>query len=194
MKAKSALLRLPASLHRALVKEAEAAGLSFNQFCTKLLTSAVLSRRNQGEPLWLKPVLDLYRDEGLLGVVLFGSAARGQAREDSDIDLLLVFPSGMMIQRALYRRFEAMSLESAQLRKISIHCLPLPSGLTADGETFDFSSLWLEVGMEGQILWSGTPLLARALDQIRKAIAGGMYRRKTIHGQGYWLKESVKTT
>src|SRR3972149_4870243 len=86
------VLRLPVKLHDALRRRASALDLSLNQLCLRALwESGGAGRPAAGErgPLWRRSARRALGGE-LLGAVLFGSEARGEARTGSDIHLLPV--------------------------------------------------------------------------------------------------------
>jgi predicted nucleotidyltransferase len=123
--------------------------------------------------------------EKLLGVVLFGSAARGDSMSDSDIDLLMVLDSDFRINRSLYsewdRIWEFRDFDSGG-RQISPHFLRLPV------EIADAGGLWYEVAIEGIVLWERHLLVSRFLQKIRRAIAAKRIERIEQQGYSYWVK------
>ena len=81
---------------------------------------------------------------GAKRVILFGSRARGDAREDSDVDLLLVLPDGadwMQAGLAAYRTVPAT---------VAFDILTLPESVFERGETL-FARI---VALEGQVLYA----------------------------------------
>jgi hypothetical protein len=52
-----------------------------------------------------------------------------------------------------------------------------------------FSSLWLEVAMEGDILFDPAGKLKTILRKIREDVAAGRYIRKISHGHPYWVHQ-----
>jgi len=116
----------------------------------------------------------------ILGVVLFGSQATGDAHQDSDIDLLLVLKSTLEIERDLYRIWDANFKE---LNKISPQFSHFPEAPEKA------SSLWLEVALHGIVLWEQNFTVNHALQELRRYIYDNKLERKTAHGQGYWLKK-----
>ena len=69
------------------------AGLSLNALCVRTLQGFLQPLLSQdralggSEPPWMQNVRKLY-GESVRGIVLFGSVARGESRDDSDVDLL----------------------------------------------------------------------------------------------------------
>lgn len=167
------VLRIPPPLHQQLSQQARARGLSLNALCTQLLESSLPT-----PPPEVARVRSLFDSQGLLGVVLFGSQARGTAHENSDTDLFLIFEPGTRIDRALYRQWQDDA--------VSIHASAL---LSADEAP---TSLWLEVAWEGRLLWARDARMTQCLARLRALIATGHYTRKSAHGQGYWIQKGAK--
>ena len=79
--------------------------------------------------LIVQRIMDVFHP---LRIILFGSAARGEAGQDSDIDLLVVMPDGTPRLRFLARGLFSLSLWRPTSRKISCATLiRLPTGLGA---------------------------------------------------------------
>jgi predicted nucleotidyltransferase len=118
-----------------------------------------------------------------LALVLFGSFARGEEADGSDIDLLVVFASGTAITRRFYRRFDGIVDEARFDRRISLHLVALPEGPDECG------SLWLEVATDGVVLFEEEPDVSRLLHTIGESVASGDVRRALVHGHPYWVRE-----
>jgi len=122
----------------------------------------------------------------LVGLLLFGSAARGEATEGSDIDLLLVLRPEVRIERGLYRIWEEFCREShgnQDLARISPHFVRLPSSVESAG------GLWYEAAIDGIALWERGLQVSRFLGAVRKAMGQGEIRRMMLHGSPYWVKK-----
>lgn len=175
------VLRLPVKLHAALRRRAEAEGLSLNRLCVLALSAYVQpAAPAAGAPLeppwlaWLRQELH----EDLLGAVLFGSEARGEARRDSDIDLLLIVDSKLPLTRGLYALWD----ERSPGGRHSPHFVHLPPAAAAAG------SIWLEASVDGILLYDRDGRVSRFLGLLRRAIASGRLKRKTAYGHPYWVK------
>ena len=106
------LLRLPADLHRTLVKAAVGAGLSFNEFCLRRL-------RVPSDAHGLSAVRSLVVSRAravigdrLVGVLVLGSWARGEASAASDVDVLIAIDATTALTRDLYRAWDAGAMSS----------------------------------------------------------------------------------
>jgi len=173
------LLRLPAALHRRLVREAAARGQSFNEFCISRLSAPAPG----GEALALRTlVVDRARTvfgDRLAGAVLLGSWARGEAAVASDIDVLLLLDPVLPLTRDLYRAWDRAPL-SWKGRAVDVHFahLPAPGALP--------TTVWCEAGIDGQVWYDRDGDIARHLADVRRAIADGVVVRAVAHGQPYW--------
>jgi hypothetical protein len=176
------VLRLPVRLHASLRRQAEAEGLSLNQLCLRALADYLAAGRQlasvtPGEPQWLRAARRVL-DGDFLGAVLFGSEARGDARADSDVDLLLVAGPSVRLSRRLYSLWD----EQPGHEKHSPHFVQLPA------TPADAGSLWLEAAVDGVVLHDPEGRIGRFLGQLRRAIASGRLRREAAYGHPYWVR------
>jgi predicted nucleotidyltransferase len=173
------LLRLPASLHRMLAKAASGEGLSFNEFCVRRLrapahpddTSAVRS-------LVIDRARSIFGDR-LLGVVVLGSWARGEAAADSDIDVLVVISPDLPLTREMYRSWDRAPLLH-EGRAIDAHFVH-PSAKGASP-----TAVWCEAAVDGLVWFDRDGTVTSRLAEVRRAIAEGRVVRGSAHGQPYW--------
>jgi len=176
------VLRLDPKLHASLQLGANRKGLSLNQFCVERLLGGGDLRGN--EPFQTELIRALYRatqihPNDLEGLILFGSWARGEQREGSDIDLLVVLREGVSIKRDLYRQWE----------KVEENTSVEPSIVALPSLDQPFSGLWAEVALDGIILFECSQKIRHYLYKARQAIANGSLRRERAHGQNYWVHE-----
>lgn len=173
------LLRLPADLHSTLVKAASEAGLSFNELCVRRLRapsdahglSAVRS-------LVVSHARAVFGDR-LVGVLVLGSWARGEAAAASDIDVLIVIDSKTALTRDLYRVWDADQL-SFEGRAIDAHFThPSPAGAVP-------TAVWCEASVDGIVWYDRDGAMTTRLGEVRRAIANGHVVRAFAHGQPYW--------
>jgi len=120
--------------------------------------------------------------DSLEGVVLFGSTARGEARGDSDVDLLIVLSAVSTLRRDLYRQWDAQFGDATPA--LSPQFVRLPSGAEGAG------GIWYEAAIDGVVLWDKAGAVAGRLRDLRKAIAEGRMRRRYLHGHPYWVREA----
>src|SRR5665647_1443966 len=84
------LLRINPGLHALLRASARDLGLSLNDYCARKLTLPVDAAALADDgPAVVQRAVDLYGSH-LAGVAVFGSWARGEAADGSDVDLLVV--------------------------------------------------------------------------------------------------------
>ena len=173
------LLRLPVDLHRTLVKAAADLDLSFNEFCVRRLKSPSDA---QGLSVVRSLVVSRARaafGDQLLGVLVLGSWARGEAAATSDIDVLIVIDSRTTLTRDLYRAWDREPL-SFDGRTIDAH-FAHPSAAGAAP-----TAVWCEAAVDGVVWYDRDGAIAIRLGEVRRAIAEGRVVRAFAHGQPYW--------
>lgn len=174
------LLRIPPGLHEALRRAAQDAGLSLNEYCARKL--AAPARAVQGPAVDVVTRAAEQFGEDLVGVLVFGSWARGEATDTSDVDILIVVDPRVRVVRSLYRPWdeagEALTWNGCRLE---IHLVNLPDTAEPPG------SLWAEAALEGIVLYDRGFELARCLMAFRQGIAAGVVRRRSVQGQPYWV-------
>jgi len=119
----------------------------------------------------------------LWGVVLFGSAARGEARDASDLDLLVVadgLPDRFGQRIGLLRDLVPASLRG----KVSFI-----ARTRAEFET-EFPAYYLDIGLDGIILFDRDGYLGARLARIRELIrAAGLSRHRGDQGFSWrWVQ------
>ncbi len=188
------VIRIPGTLHARLKREAMSAGQSLNQVCIARLQgnepplagfSTKSATAYPAAPDFLDAVIHRWAEE-LIGVILFGSAARGDATEDSDVDLLLVMRPEVKISRCLYRQWEdfcGKHSDAQESVRISPHFVSLPGSVQKAG------GLWYETAIEGIVLWESDRRVSRFLASVRAAMGHGKIIRRMAHGSPYWIKE-----
>lgn len=172
------LLRLPAPLHRALSQSAAAEGLSFNEFCVRRLGAPA---HPEDSSLVRTIVIERAREvfgDRLLGVLVVGSWARGEAAAESDIDVLVVVEPATPLTRDLYRTWDERPL-AFEGRAVDAHFLH-PSDHGAP------TAVWCEAAVDGVIWYDREGRVASRLAEVRRAIADGRVVRGIVHGQPYW--------
>jgi predicted nucleotidyltransferase len=177
------VLRLPPRLHAALKRRAKESGMSLNGLCLAALQGLVGTGERGGHPgtqVPLEQVRGLLGDS-LSGVLLFGSAARGEARESSDVDLLIVVDSGLPLTRVLYDRWDH-AFSPIDASRLSPHFVHLPEDEASAG------SLWYEAAVDGIVLFDREDRISRFLRGIRRLMAEGKLQRKSAYGHPYWIK------
>lgn len=180
------VLRLKPELHSRLKRKASAQSLSLNQLCAELLERS-LDDHSQELPEALLTALRNFWGSRLDAILLFGSKARKTNTPSSDIDLLLVMSENTPITRQLYFEWDTIVEQEPTLK--SEHYSPQFVSLPAELE--GIGSLWLEVALEGKLLWEQGSQVSQRLNQIRNAIAQGHFKRQLTHGHPYWIKKEL---
>jgi predicted nucleotidyltransferase len=119
--------------------------------------------------------------EPLEGIVLFGSQARGETWDTSDIDLLIVLPEGTPLIRSLYDRWDHQVAPYFD-RRVS------PSIVLCRSDASDVGSVWIEAAVDGVILLDRAGRIAHMFEQIRQDIATGKLLSGETHGHRYWYR------
>lgn len=119
--------------------------------------------------------------DDLIGVVLYGSHARGNPHPDSDVDLLVIARG---LPESRYERAKWFGQVVAQ----SDYLGPRVSMLGKTCEEFEgyFPSLYLDIGLDGIILFDRGAYTASKMARIRELIAEAGLVRKAIDGEMLW--------
>jgi len=175
-KASKILLRIPEALHTAVKARAAKLGVSVNTFIERLIEHGLHGDgASEVETFVLNKALETYGD-AFVGLLLFGSRARGDAHDLSDTDLLLVVRDTIRIERELYRMWDTILPDH-----ISLHIAHLPVDPQAPG------SLWLECALDARIIFDPTGVIGSTLRSLKGLITSGSIVRRETHGQGFWV-------
>ncbi len=137
------------------------------------MTSRVLSARAQADKF--THLLKGHFGDKLVSVVLFGSVARGDATEESDIDLLAVIkglPPGRYIRHqaldSIYKKFEA----EGNLTTLNCH-------LKTPEEAQKIRILYLDFPQDAKILYDTNDFFKRVIERVAAKIKEmGAIRKK----------------
>ncbi|MBN2552763.1 MAG: toxin-antitoxin system HicB family antitoxin [Spirochaetales bacterium] len=182
------VLRLPPELHLSLKNLAARKGISLNELCLRAVKSYITGIRadtssgGSKDQRWFR-VLEEQLGNSLLGVILFGSVARGENRGSSDVDLLIVVSSDLPLNRRLYAMWDEKLSEEPH----SPHFVHLAETVSRAG------SLWYEAAVDGIVLHETDGKISRFLSRIRRLIASGKLERKIAYGHPYWVKREEET-
>ena len=181
------LLRLDPGLHAALREAARAEGVSLNEYCARKLAAPIDSLAAIAEAAGAVRRAAAIFGGDLIAVAAYGSWARGEAADSSDVDLLIVVEDRVALTRELYRRWD---LEPPRWdgREIDAHFAHLP-----DPEVFS-AGLWGEVAIDGVVLFERDLRLSSRLAEVRRQIAAGRLARRVAQGQAYWVDLSEPRT
>lgn len=177
---KSFVLRIDAGTFSKLKSHAGRCETSINAVCTSFIERGLIDSLTPNKDPAVDKAKSVY-GKNLVGVVLFGSAARGTQRETSDVDYLIVLSDLIQIKGKLYRAWDDVNTND-QLANASPHFVHLPKDAQKAG------SLWLEVAMEGRILMDTDFMIERHVSALRRCIAEGVFERSYVYGVPYWRK------
>jgi hypothetical protein len=132
-----------------------------------------------GPPIveWLQRLLG----ERLVAVALFGSRARGDHREESDWDVLVIardLPDGFLDRHRFFRVSDQPHLGT------SVQVTPKTPG------EFDGSlpAFYLDIALDAKVSYDPTGYLGVRLDKLRRIIdKAGLYRERTSRTGLTWL-------
>lgn len=136
--------------------------------------------------LLLKEITRTFGEDFLLSMALFGSVARGEAKPDSDIDLLIVHKE---VDFNPMRRFVALlmelrkSKEFRRLERIGLSPDPYPIFMRED-ELWDRPLILLDILDHGIIIYD-RGILSRRLDALKGKLEE-LGARKVILEDGSW--------
>ncbi|BCS35895.1 hypothetical protein TBR22_A51300 [Luteitalea sp. TBR-22] len=175
------LLRLPADLHRRLAVQAAAEDASLNEYCVQRLAGPDVMATHRRSIAAVLATAAVVAGTHLVGVIAHGSWVRGEARDSSDVDVMVVVARSLPLTRDLYREWDASS-PAWDGRPVDAHFVHLPDAARGPG------SLWCELAVEGVVLDDRSGAVSATLIEVRRAIAQGRFVRKTAHGQPYWTE------
>lgn len=174
------VLRLPPALHAALQAAAREAGVSLNEYCLRRLTAPSTGLGLGADAAGLLARAAALFGEALVGVVVYGSWARGEAVAESDVDVLVVVERQVALSRALYRTWDEAPV-TWQGRRVDPHFVhPL-------GER-RLAGVWGEAAVDGVVLFERGLRISTDLARVRRDIAAGRLVRRLVHGQPYWTE------
>lgn len=177
------LLRVDPRLHAALQRTAREAGVSLNEHCRRSLSASGCGRSVVSPASDVVGRAAAHLGAHLVGVVVYGSYARGEAEASSDIDVLIVADRSLRLTRGLYRRWDEEPVRW-EGRPIDPHFAHLPE--TSDRP----SGLWAELAIDGAVVFERGLAVSRALARIRRDILARKMLRRVVHGQPYWTAAS----
>ena len=175
------VLRVGSDMHKKLLSYAERKNLSLNAACIDLLSQGLYPTASHSDlPFGLSWLIskDCPVSRHILGIIIYGSWARGESVESSDIDVLLVLEPSIRIERSLY---SSIGNQDNIDERVSLMFTSLPEGKK------DFGSLWFEVSLDGILIFDKNKVVASKLAEVRQCITSGSVIRKVSHGQGYWI-------
>jgi hypothetical protein len=173
------VLRLEPEVHAALQAAAKLARLSLNEYCARKLSAPLGAVQLGPAALLVQRAAEIHGAD-LVGVLAFGSWARGEAGPQSDVDVLVVLDAQRPLTRALYQAWDEEAL-AWHTHAVQTHLVHLPEAGAA-------GTVWAEAAIDGIVLFERDLSISRRLALVRRDIAEGRLVRRTLHGQPYWSK------
>jgi len=137
-------------------------------------------------------------EENLLSMVLFGSVARGNWTERSDIDILLIFSDNFQAGKDLDEIMIESTMEyerkneirKQQDRKLNIHIENLSLRFK---ELKRFKTLYYDIAMDGIILYDVNKTATKFLENQNEKMKNKKLRRIYVNKEEYyWKRENVQ--
>jgi len=157
-------------------------GQSLNEYCGRKLAAPVGELSAFEDAAAAVKRAAVVAGDALVGVVAFGSWARSELHDASDIDLLVVLDRSVELSRELYRRWDEEPV-LGDGRPVEPHFVTLPE------PSAPAVGLWAEAAVDGIVLFARDLELQAQLAAIRRDLIEGRVVRKRIHGQPYWVAE-----
>jgi len=155
--------------------------MSLNDYCARKLTAPIGNINGlRGGTAAVERAAALL-GSGLVGVVAYGSWARGEAADSSDVDVLVVVDTGVALSRALYRAWDERPV-TWEGRPVEVHFTHMPA--------FDerVGGVWAEAAIDGIVLFERGVDVSSRLVAVRHEILAGRLVRRVVHGQPYWAE------
>ncbi len=140
-----------------------------------------------------------YFGEKLLGIVLFGSIARGDWDIDSDIDILVVvegWDSKPMWERIreLYGIREKLRETREYRAAVEAGYIPILQHYPLGGrEALRFHKIYLDIVLDGIVIYERGGYISGIMDSVRnKLLEYGARRISRPDGRYYWLIKDIK--
>ncbi len=172
------VLRIAPGLHAALREAARREGLSLNDYCARKLALPAASLPGPAAEVVQRASARF--GTALRGIVVFGSWARDELADGSDLDLLVIVDDEVSIVRDLYRAWDGEPL-SWEGRRVEAHFVHLP------GPGEPLTGLWAEAALDGVVLFEHDLTVSKRLAEVRRRIVAGELARRRVHGQPYWV-------
>lgn len=140
------------------------------------------SDRQQHLSTALAPLVNALRQglgADLVSIALFGSQARGEARTESDWDLLVI--AHHLPEKPLQRHFRLKALLPEDWRARVAILAKTPVEFEAR-----LPSLYLDIALDGVVLYDAQGYLHKRLAYIRELVSRLGLRRERVNGDWMW--------
>jgi len=138
----------------------------------------------------LDALLSLYGDN-LVSLVVYGSVARGRARRDSDLDLLVIFedlPRGALERVRLFERAEDLIQPLLDGLMDSGYAVALSPVIKTRSEAARFSPIYLDMTEDAVIVYDKDGFFEGVLTRLIKRLRELGARRVWVNDKSwYWV-------
>lgn len=136
-------------------------------------------------------------DGRLVSLVVYGSVARGDARPDSDIDVLVVvegLPRGRLRRLMLFEKAEEMiERELEELRRKTGYALDFSPILLTPEEASRHRPIYLDMTVDAVIVYDRNGFMERVLGEVARRLRELGAERVWLGRRWYWrLKRDYK--
>ncbi|VVM06414.1 hypothetical protein MAMC_01061 [Methylacidimicrobium cyclopophantes] len=128
--------------------------------------------------------------KNLLGLLLFGSVARGNARFDSDLDLLVIAERLAPRRKERFAAFRGEAVRPLEEAREALFARGYPAEISwvfrSPEELREGAPFFLDLPEEGEILWEREGFVSEFLRRIRRMRQREGARKLSWAGEEFW--------
>jgi predicted nucleotidyltransferase len=138
--------------------------------------------------------LSYFKDK-LYSVVIYGSVARGDNRNDSDIDLLIIvegLPKSRIERFKIFEQIELNLMEDIEKLYGEGYYISFSPILKTPEEASHFSPLYMDMVEDAIILYDKENFFSEVLKGVKKKLEELGFERVWLGKKWYWRKKDYK--